>query len=157
MSDACLLGDYLIKRSAIESRTSGRPTRRRPAPILVLWHPLRQATQQDIRAATAEARCPPSFNPRAFAVASPAAAGAIATTKKAETAPLRPHLGITLSRSAAATFPTPAREGSQGERGCGGRRRVPSRRSVQRRCDVVVRFSGLQRGTRGGLGIRPLS
>lgn len=164
MSDSCLLGDYLIKRSAIVSRRSGRPVRRRPAPILVLWHPPPQATtQQDTPTAVAQAHCPPSYYPRAFA-ALPAATRATATTKT-EAASRWPRLDHTLSRGAPAaaaaadsfTCPTPPRKGSQEVRGCGDRRRSPSRRSVQRRCKTVVRYSGLQRGARGGLGIRPLS
>ncbi|CAM9163475.1 unnamed protein product, partial [Scytosiphon promiscuus] len=157
MSGACLLGDHLIKMSAIRSR-SGQTTRRRPAPILVLWHPPHRTTQQDRQAAVAKTLTAPKIGPRAFA-GSPAASGATATTETGAIPPGR-RVDLTLAQGGDAiafTRPIPPREGSQENRGCEGRRRGLSRRSIQRRCKSVVRFSGLQKGARSGLGIRPLS
>ncbi|CAN0155164.1 unnamed protein product [Ectocarpus sp. 8 AP-2014] len=143
MSSSCLLGDYLIKDSVTRVR------RRKPAKaaVLVLWHPPRQ--EQDDRRAAAAAR--KHYPRRTVAGATPRATST--------NTPLQRHLDA-LRQACAARL----RGGEPQDRGttCESSRRESgrpgeARRSVQRRCKSVARFSGMRRGARCGMGIRPPS
>lgn len=141
MSNSYLLGDYLLKDSVT------RAGRRKPATaaFLVLWHPPRPE-EDDRRAAAAREHFPQR-------------AAAAATPRATSTPPLQRHLDATRPACAA------GRRGgeSQGRRTTRESRRRESgrpgdaRRSVQRRCKTVSRFSGMRRGAGCGMGIRPLS
>lgn len=67
-----------------------------------------------------------------------------------------PRFGLPPVASFAAATSAPLLIASREEGRIRGRH-LRSRRSVKRRCKVAARFSGLKRGARCGLGIRPLS
>lgn len=143
ISSSCLLGDYLIKDSVTRARRRKLAT----AVVLVLGHPPRQ--EQDDRRAAAAAR---EHYPRRTAAA--------ATPRATSTnTPLQRHLDALRQTCAARRRGDEpqdrgqTRESSRRESGRPGE----ARRSVQRRCKSVARFSGMRRGARCGMGIRPPS
>ncbi|CAM9409219.1 unnamed protein product [Ectocarpus fasciculatus] len=148
MSSSYLLGDYLLKDSVT------RACRRKPATtavVLVLWHPRRQEQGgcRRTRAAAARKHCRVRSNPPS------AAAATAATPRTTGTSPLQRRLDALRQACAAGR-----RGGERQDRGTmreGPGRPGEARRSVQRRCKSVARFSGMRRGARCGMGIRPLS
>ncbi|CAM9950256.1 unnamed protein product [Ectocarpus sp. 12 AP-2014] len=144
MSSSCLLGDYLIKDSVTRAR------RREPAKavVLVLWHPPRQ--EQDVRRAAAAAR--KHYPRRAAAATTPRATSTCNTRLQRQPDALRQACAAG-RRGGEPQDRGTTRESSRRESG----RLGEARRSVQRRCKSVARFSGMRRGARCGMGIRPLS
>lgn len=132
MSNSCLLGDYfmgVMRKPAAGIVCARRANSERMASILVLWHPPR--IDEPSRAASmAAAVVTAHHHPRRVSW-SPFAGLAAAA-----------HAIPTLNRS----------QEEQAEQN--STRRRPSRRSVQRRCKSALRFSGMSRGVRRGLGIR---